>query len=635
MGIQEVLDNQLKHKDCPRYVVQIKNETGSLKVPKSVRVTLYECDSVTLEETEEGSEVNFVDCSSVTVSGCTKSILRFSKGSEIQQVTAEDSEVHFGDANVQQIELTRCTGAFINSQIQQGTLEESRFESSKNTFQQLEVTGGKFFSFEDEVQELTVSDKATGRFFKLQAEQATIEESQILLKQSQTQQLEVSDSALTDHKGEHEKFTSSGEKSTVRMRETKLSGETSFEEGSALLSKVECEGELSIEKCSFIGQELKVSSELSAKESKVVLADCEIESEATFEDSATRVRECSFQSEVTVEQGAYESDDSEYQSEFSLKEGTLISRNDTFSSSLSLEDLVHDSQIVHAEGMMEFTATGGGTAGLKMVDCESQMTDISEMGILHCVDSDLGLLKLESVSVAILDECEGEMAEVTDVPFLNAATSTFTMMDLSDVQMALTAETDIVATNCGINDIGSEIAADSCMINCRDSNVIANASLVNNIGGTVEGADVTVITTQGGETINLDGLTMGTGFDPDMQGGSLKFDGIDLTLQSTVGNVDIISRAGDITMTSDIGSIIATAAVIITLDCVLDIELLAGGMANITAGESVDIITGTDITIDAGGAVLVQSVGSTDIASEGVTNVAGASVNIIGVVNIN
>ena len=118
--------------------------------------------------------------------------------------------------------------------------------------------------------------------------------------------------------------------------------------------------------------------------------------------------------------------------------------------------------------------------------------------------------------------------------------------------------------------------------------------------------------------INPEGLTMGGDFDADMQGGSLLFDGINLTAQCTVGNVNITSTLGsiygdaleNIGMTAAVG-IGLTAGVGIIADAVTDINLISGGMTTVDA-EILQVTTSGLVDMQSGG--LMSMVAATAIS---------------------
>lgn len=621
MGIQQQIDAQLKDEKFPRASITVKNESGSFELKKGVRVTLIKC-SATLDGAEEDCQVDFVDCDSVEVSDFKKGKLRITRCSSVKQLEAEDSVVNFGDTKVEELKLTRCQSTYLNSEIQTATLEQCDIQSTKNKYQDLTVTGGKLRSYEDECETGSLEEKANIKFSKLEGKELTIDKSTVTLIDCKSEKLEITDGHLTDLKGEHKEITVSGDKSSCSFNDSKASDEVSFSDATVFATKMDFESEVSVENCHFIGKKLSVMSEFSAKKKEIVIVDSEFQGETSFEDASIRLNKCSFQAEFSLETGSLDSNDCEYQGEFSLTEANINSRNDSFMGTVSMEDLVGPNSIANSDDMQELTITGGDSCGITLTKVTSQTADISEVAMLHAFKCEFQELKLESFTHAVLDDCKSSMAEIKDGSFLNTGLSQLEMLEISDVQCAITSDlSSMTAKDSGLIDKGSTIEADSCFIQSRGSNVIALSSLITNIGGNIEGTDTTVVITKGGEVMNLDGLTIGDGFEPDEQGGSVKFNGIDLTLQSTLGNVDIISRAGNITATADIGAILINAA--------MNVEIGAGLEIIELAGESVSITAGMDVTVEAGANAAILAAGEAELGAEGV-----AIVNSAGLVNI-
>jgi urocanate hydratase len=138
------------------------------------------------------------------------------------------------------------------------------------------------------------------------------------------------------------------------------------------------------------------------------------------------------------------------------------------------------------------------------------------------------------------------------------------------------------------------------------------------------------VTSTGAEVTNPDGLTVGQTFDADLQGGCLLFDGINLTAQCTIGNVNINSTVGSIYSDAleNIGStagigIGLTAGEGIIADAVQDVALIAGAMITQDA---------TTVQVTAASAFDVQAASNITLLSGGPVSLDGASVTINGAI---
>lgn len=630
MSIQKQIDDQIKDKKFPRVNITIKNESGDFKLPKGARITLINCDS-RCTEAEGDNQIDFVDCQSCGAKGIKNSVLRFTRSSEIEQIEAEDSKVHFGDAQVEKLELTRCETAYLNSEIQTAEFEDCKIESLKNQYSELTIKGGRINSHNDQFEQLSIEGKSNGAFFQAEVEQLSIEESNATFIEGKTEQAEITDGCITDLKGSYDELTVSGDKSSCSLNGTKISGEASFTDATVLVEDSEFEGEVSLQSSPFIGKKVKFQGEFSVQEKEAILVDCELQ-EATFENALVRVCESSLQGEVSITESTFESSDSEYQSEVSVSEGNFTSRRDKFSQKLTMEEAVGSNLLAEATGLLKLEFTGGGIAKLELIEVEAQDIDISEVGILYAAKCDAQKFSLEAFTHAILDECTFQIATIEEGPFLNAATSELQLATIKEVQHAITRDLQsAIVQNSGLIDDGSTIAAEDSFIQARGSDVTSVGCLINTLGGSVIGTDKTIVITKGANVTNPDGLTIGEGFQPDLSGASLKFDGLDLTLQCTLGNVDIISRAGDITLTADAGNILGNAALNVEIGAGVDIIGLAGVTISLDSLVDVDITAGANVTINSDGDVTIQGVGATFLASEATVTIGAPSINALGV----
>jgi uncharacterized protein (DUF2345 family) len=99
--------------------------------------------------------------------------------------------------------------------------------------------------------------------------------------------------------------------------------------------------------------------------------------------------------------------------------------------------------------------------------------------------------------------------------------------------------------------------------------------------GTQNGGEITcsgnnVITSVAGEVTNPAGLTQGMGFNVDEQGASVLFDGTLLTLENTVGDIDIISSKGQVVVAAETNVNITATTADVSIQAAQDILLTDG-----------------------------------------------------------
>ena len=681
MSIQQIIDKQTGKTapepgkaPNPRGVIFISNESGSFEIPEGVRLVLSECTGVTCTSNEGRNELTFIDCTDASVEDFKEGVLRFERCKSITKIaTKEDCLLTVAGAEIQELDLKKTDATIIKCEIQQANFEECILESIENTYEEFTFKKGQITSEEDEFQQLQLDEGTVGTFVavKLQGDSKCDKATVTFQKVEGQGNLELKDTSLMDNEGEYQDLKVEGTLSTLMLKETKIQGDLELKEGSANFADVEVQGNCTFEKANVNAMGLEGQGDFEAKKSSMVMSDCEFQGDGTLESSAVKLVKCKIQ-KMDITDGAFESEKCEYQGEFKQEGGTIESIKDKFSDEVTIEKLIAWNKIFKSEGMQKLTLSGEDSkTSIELVSCDAEevtiekfgravfsvcqfeKAEVTEVKNLNVIDCEWQEFTGEKISTSVFDYGQLQKAEFTDCStiFLNnstceelktdkcfhvfAASSEIQTMETKNGGLAVTDEvSDMTAEKMTVIDSNSTIQSTDALIIGRDSTIQAEGGLVMAFGGDVTASSNMAVLTTGATVTNADGLTMGTGFSPEDQAGCILQDGVDTTVQASIGNLNLKSLLGDVNIEAETGNINETALESIVEDAGLDITSIALGLISHDAALSIDNTAGEDFSVDAGGSANIQGGASVNLDAPTIT-VNAASITILGIVNFN
>lgn len=688
MAIGQRVTDQSTDQLMPRGSIVIKNDSGSFKLKKGIRLVLIDCSNVTCDDMEGQNELTCINCTEVTVSGGKDAVVRIEGNTQVQSIKLDsDCKLNLDNAQVQELDLTKTEVNLLNCKVQTAKFTKCDLQSYKNKYEELTISGGQSNLDQDEPQKITTSDDAIITTKKLQAQgDCKFENTVVSLQKAELQgDVTITDCRFTDNGGQYQKITASGDKTICVLLKSQTQGDLQLDDGSYSLSQIEPQGDIKSSNASINIKKVNSQGDLTIDTCNAIFVDCQIQGDIKATSSGLKSVKGQYQ-KFTGQDGALDSDGDQFQGEFSQTGGNVKLKKPQFSDKFTLDQVIAFNTIYKATGATEVMLTGDGDSSIevngidgatqvtvnkfshaKLSKIQTQTADLEEILLLNASDcqfqsaaiSDVSTLMFQQVDMQdcsvdhgathVYDGCQLQQFASTDTNHLLLAASEVTQATVSDAQLVTTCgASDLTFLNCIVSDSGSTItSATDCTLSLQGSIVVmatdctinlsggeitnATACVINNSGGDVT-ADVSSISTAGGtctatglstvmasacEVTNLGGLTIGTGFDPSQSSGALMCDGTDVTLQATLGELNVFSIVGNINIT-------ATA---------LGINEISGTIITRTAGTSItDSATTTaafgatgETTIDSGAAVFIgapaTTIDSPAITLQGLVNV--------------
>lgn len=571
--LQQEIDNQSKDKKIPRGVITLKNMQGSVDLKKNMRHVFIDCDQVTVSSAEEKVEASFINCKQVTISDFKSGVIRFEKCEQIQELTAKMATINASDAKIQKLELTDCKINLFKCEMQEAKFTDCNLHSFNNKYQgEMTLDGGTYYMDKDEIEsKVDMKGGATLSGPKLQAKgEFKMEKSSVNLDAPEFKdKFTATESHILITEGQFKGEASIKDKGTCVLNDPEFKDKTTFEDGQFVVTmkdKGEFTDDLTIKNANFTGYDLTCKGKLdvdSEDSGGVVLIKGKYSGEVTAKKTPMRVAEkTEFEDKVTLTDGALDSSDATYK-ELIIDGGNFTSVRDK-AEKITGTKLAGPSVVRSCTEAQEIKLEGEGSSSILLDDLSSVQTlelkKHSTIRMAECSPSELTIEECGSVQIDGGTIQDGTVKKVGI--FLTTSTTTVTKLDMEDTQMAVTnAVTDFTVKNSTVIDTESIFtSADASIIIANNSTISTSTGcLINALGGTVTATDASVVTTKGGDITNLDGLTMGTGFDLVKQGGSLMYDG-DLNLHAAVGKVKIkslisdvdVDAAGDINITDGV-----------------------------------------------------------------------------------
>lgn len=641
MSIQEKIDKHIESEEVKRGVIVLNGESGSFTVPEGGRIILRDCSDVTCDGCEGRGELTIINGSNVTISDFKDGIIRLDKCDQITELTtSENTRINVSGGKIEKLDITKTQALFIDCEFEDAKMDNCDVTSKKNKHQKIAVTGGALFSEDDEFQgeasfeEGCVAHLIAAKFSdKLTADTASLN----LVKGSFEGEVEFTDSKVVDTEGEYQdKLTVSGDKSHTILRESKLQKEFMHSDGVLVANALESEKEITIEKGSISAKGLKAQKDLTLTDCDVILTGAELNGTTTISSCASRLVDCKFEDDVTFEEGAIDSERCTYK-QVIMTGGTIESVLDEFEK-FEGTGLIAQSKFFKPKQIQEFKATGeDSSASLDLTGGEPQTMEIEDFGFVRMLKTDAQDLTCTKIATAFLTDCTTQTATfdecgtvvldkgtADDATFTKcgqvlAATCEVSKISLDEVNCSSTSNVgDMTATKTTCIDSGSTIDGTDCTLITTGSTSTASASIVTASGGTVDASGSTVVLAAGADVTNEDCLTVGHGFNADLNAGCVLYDG-DLTAQASIGNLKLISLEGTVQVDAAL-DIISTAGVAI-------IGTAGTEMIN-TAGTDITNQAAGSITEDAGADIVINAVNAVSTAAETIVLAASAEVAI-------
>lgn len=689
MTLQKKIEGHVSNEDDhPLGCISLENESGDFDLPQGVELNLRKSSDVTCSSNEGRNTLCFSECDSVTVKDFKNGILRVENCDQIEEISStEGATITLSGAKIQKLDLKKSILILVDCEVEDCTFDGCEVTSLKNKFEKAEFIGCTLQSEDDEFNSAaTVSKNSTITCFNPKFSELTGEESRLtFVKATVEKETQFTDCHLLDREGSFQKpVTFDGQKSTLMLLETSFEENLDITDASVNLSKVTCQKQLTITGGCFNSKDLQLDDTFEAENCNLISTGGTFSKDVTLTSCSSRLVSNDFSEKVTVEKGALDSEKNTYQKGLDFSQGTIESNRDDFSDDMTLDQLIAKNLVYEPANLQKVDFTGKDSKAIleiiggdgqeltadtfgnlrmfgttvekltitncklcNLVEVNSQESTMEDCGTLNIDDGDLGTtISFNNCSTIIANNCTGSDVTLDSCGQYFGSTANFNKVTVTELGLGVTKQcADLTADSSNLIDNGSTIqatssqiicsqstidGADSCVLQSRDSQVTCSASLVSAKGGSIDAIDGTTVTSTGAEVTNPDGLTVGQTFDADLQGGCLLFDGINLTAQCTIGNVNINSTVGSIYSDAleNIGStagigIGLTAGEGIIADAVQDVALIAGAMITQDA---------TTVQVTAASAFDVQAASNITLLSGGPVSLDGASVTINGAI---
>lgn len=622
MSIQAEIDDEFQDDMVPQTVISLENESGSFELKAGMMVIAQSCSDAMCTAAPEGNSVSWYSSTGAGITGGMKGLFRFDQCTGGKQIEAQDSEVNIGGGDFQSITLERCKVLIIGGTKFSGdckftdcdvTLLKGQFTGD------VTVSGGVLRDEECQYQgDVTISGGTIiqGRSAQLTGDLSVTGSNGTLKGYQVTGDSTISSSHIVAIDGTYTGDLDISDSSTAVLKgDLTLSGELTATGGFLTLIKLDLTSNLTIEQ----GCQLVVSGgslqQFQATGAGAVLKGCTVSSNATITDTACRFDGVTVTGEADFESSPLDSTGCTWGSEMTMSGGTITSSGDTASGEWTITGLVGPNYIKSLTAdNLDISGTSNSTINLE--NCTSPSCTIDNFSIAQINGGSLDTLELTSMGTAIVS-CTSEEVIVTEVSQFFGAGGFFTELTITGASQAVTQEcANVTATDCVLSDQGSTITATACVINGKNSIVTGTGisgffqgSTVNgtNIAGVfqeseVSGANVAAVMTggtgvltglsaalvSGAAITNLGGYTSGCGFDQTLQGGSTHYSPIALSLQATVGDVDITSVTGAITVNSALATSMTSLGAF---------TILSGATFSLTSVGTASLSTGVTLTL--------------------------------------
>lgn len=579
MSIQQAIDDELTNadpEDGPCGDISVSGEDGSFKMPKGLRLYCEKGGDATCSSAEGMNELTMLSYDNVKVTDFTDGIIRLEDCKQADIKTSGKVTIHVSNCDQLKLDIQGTNLTFSNCKVMTLKTQDCEIWSYNNQYQgDTQFQGGRLDSLGDQFETVSFKNLQLWVQKPTQGQDVTFDECAGAITQCQFDKLTVKGSKLQDYKGQYSDKCDIQD-STYSSRECEYQGDLSLKSGRYDLSEATLNGALDAQEAALSADALQVQGKVTVSGKSAAFGAPKFQDDVTVENCQVRISGGQLQGKFEASSSSLDSDNNQYQDDFTLTGGNLQSKLDTFSGNLEGTGLKGPNMIHAPQGSpQQLTLTGATNPTLRVSDVECQQGTVTGFGKVYMESCQVQDMTLSGFGLAVLNAGEFQQLTANQGGTLTANTSQISQGTIENVSMAQTAgASELTVTSCVMVDAGSSfVGLTGCTLFGTGSQVAGatgsvifgvtcdvemEASFAVCVGGTCTATGLSVVIPIGCDVTNDDGLTMGTGFDPAQNFLSLFAGGTGIL--SCLANLVANSVAGDVSVTSEVGAVTATAA---------------------------------------------------------------------------
>jgi hypothetical protein len=638
MVLQAHIDNNTQDPLLPRLTNTFTNDSGSFTLGQSQCLTVRQSPSAICTGSDGDNHLSLSEVQSVSVSNFKNGVLRIESCPQIQTIQVTGSKVYTSDAQIQSVNLDTSESSLFNCTIQSFAIQQSDFNGFGNTYSGAASIGGGQTYSEKEIFNgaLSLTGQAQLVINGAACSSITVNQSNFISNSCKASgSLTVTDGQVMDISSTFQDASLSGDDTTAAFQKSTFQGQFSLTDGQVTLNSTIHQGQISLQNAQVNGQTVTAQGSVSFQTGNLVLASGTFQGSVSITDAATATSDNQFQGSVTLNDGSLDSSNNEYSGTFSQTGGNISSFSDTFQGPVTATGLVGPTIFRSAQGVTTMDIEGDGGASLLISDTNPQTLTVKGFGHVRISGCKVSTLTASDCADITLEDSQIQTASVSDSAYLNTGSSTINNLTLDTVGLAITQDVStLTAEDSAVIDRNSTITQTGGSLICNGSTVTGTNLVINSTGGTIQQATGctisangtavttadknTVITTTGGAITN-NGLSLGIGFNVLNQAASVLFDGTNLDVECTTGQVNITSTESSVNVLAHTN--ITEQAVTGSIS-----ELANTGISETTTGGDITEISSGNISMTAQGGNLsgTSSTGSVSFNAQTSASITSA-----------